>query len=103
MFFLPGTSYAVSLRDMTTTIPRNAPDHEYQAILSLPFFTQQPWMEKTSRIWLWVALTVPSTLLAFVVFLIFVRKGNRSIATPHGDDKDDGDLEMSVVVSDQES
>jgi hypothetical protein len=48
VFFLPGTSFA--------------------AILAMPFFSNSNWMSDTSRVWVWVALTIPSTFLAFAFY-----------------------------------
>ena len=46
MLFLPGTSFA--------------------AILSMPFFEND--LKQVSRLWLWVVLTVPSTMIAFIFY-----------------------------------
>ncbi|KAG8533434.1 uncharacterized protein KY384_002217 [Bacidia gigantensis] len=46
MLFLPGTSFA--------------------AILSMPFFDNS--LKDSSRIWVWVILTVPSTMVAFAYY-----------------------------------
>lgn len=51
MGFLPGTAFA--------------------AILSMPFFAQSKWMTHAQRIWLWVALTVPSTLLVGIFYIFY--------------------------------
>jgi hypothetical protein len=69
MFFLPATSYA--------------------AILSMPFFAQAEWMVKSERAWLWVVLSIPSTVVAFGIFYLYVRRGDKEI------EKDkDGDIEL---------
>lgn len=47
MFFLPGTSFA--------------------AVLSMPFFDND-WMKGPSRFWLWIVITIPSTVLAFAFY-----------------------------------
>ncbi|KAJ9620743.1 hypothetical protein H2204_012153 [Knufia peltigerae] len=58
-FFLPGTSFA--------------------AILSMPFFSQNSWMGEASRVWLWVALTIPATALAFAFYQFWkARQGIRA-------------------------
>lgn len=59
MFFLPATSFA--------------------AVLSMPFFAQDSWMGKGERAWLWVVLSVPSTMVAFGIFWFYVRKGDKEI------------------------
>jgi Mg2+ and Co2+ transporter CorA len=63
MFFLPATSFA--------------------AVLSMPFFSQSPWMGKIDRAWLWVALSIPSTAIAFAVFYMCTRRGDREIERNH--------------------
>ena len=57
MFFLPATSYA--------------------AILSMPFFSQTPWMVTVDRVWLWVVLTIPSTIVAFAIYYLYGRRGEK--------------------------
>jgi len=54
MLFLPGTSFA--------------------AILSMPFFNDQ--LKSPSRFWLWVVLTLPSTMMAFAFY--FWRKSRNN-------------------------
>ncbi|RYP44186.1 hypothetical protein DL768_009334 [Monosporascus sp. mg162] len=48
MFFLPGTSFA--------------------ALLALPFFGEDDWMNDTSQVWLWIVLTIPSTAILFLIY-----------------------------------
>ncbi|KAI9766516.1 MAG: hypothetical protein M1840_006473 [Geoglossum simile] len=61
-FFLPGTSFA--------------------AILSMPFFNGDPWLKASNRIWIWLALTIPSTLLCFMFYLTWShRESKRKAAT----------------------
>lgn len=55
MFFLPGTAFA--------------------ALLSMPFFTQIPWIDNISRFWIWFALTIPSTGLVFAFYIYWKRRG----------------------------
>jgi hypothetical protein len=40
----------------------------------MPFFAQNSWMGETSRIWLWVVLTGPSTALAFAFYRYWKRR-----------------------------
>jgi len=65
----------------------------------MPFFQEYPWMERPGRVWLWLVLTVPSTLLAFGIFLLFVRKGERSISASTAYAERWNDVEMSSVES----
>lgn len=54
MFFLPGASFS--------------------AFLAMPFFQGNTWLSHTSRLWIWLALTVPSTLLAFAFYIYWRRR-----------------------------
>ena len=63
MFFLPATSCA--------------------AVLSMPSFSQSPLMGKSECIWLWAATSIPFTLLAFGVFHMYTRRGDREIERNH--------------------
>jgi len=36
-------------------------------------------MARSQRAWLWVVLSIPSTVIAFAVFLLYVRKGDKEI------------------------
>ena len=40
----------------------------------MPFFSQQPWMSKARRIWVWVVLTIPSTLLFVLFYFLYTRR-----------------------------
>ncbi len=57
-------------------------------------------MGDVSRIWLWVVLTMPSTLLAFMVYLHFSIRGAHGITGSLGDDENTRGVEMSGVDSD---
>jgi hypothetical protein len=55
----------------------------------MPFFTQTPWIEHAGRIWLWVILTIPSTILAFLFYIYWKRRQWR-VKTPPGKDVENG-------------
>ena len=74
MFFLPATSFA--------------------AILSMPFFAQDSWMGKGGRAWVWVVLSVPSTVVAFGIFWFYVRKGDKEMEM---DERKEGDGDNGSV------
>ncbi|KAH8900299.1 hypothetical protein GQ53DRAFT_816313 [Thozetella sp. PMI_491] len=57
MLFLPATSFA--------------------AILSMPFFAQQSWMNDADHVWLWIILTVPSTAISIAAYDLFTKRGMR--------------------------
>ncbi|KAF2250075.1 hypothetical protein BU26DRAFT_518529 [Trematosphaeria pertusa] len=57
MFFLPGASFA--------------------ALLSMPFFDDNAWLAQTSRLWVWLILTIPSTLLAFAFYMYWRKREER--------------------------
>ena len=40
----------------------------------MPFFASNHWMGGAGRIWVWIALTVPSTTLCFLFYLFWNRK-----------------------------
>ena len=40
----------------------------------MPFFSQQSWMSKARRIWVWVVLTIPSTLLFVLFYFLYTRR-----------------------------
>jgi hypothetical protein len=86
MFFLPGTSFAVS-RFQQRFFHCNTPSlfqyiHQFptnqlnfaQAILATPFFSQHRWMNEAKQIWIWVVLTIPSTILAFIFYAYWKRR-----------------------------
>ncbi|PMD22291.1 hypothetical protein NA56DRAFT_98631 [Hyaloscypha hepaticicola] len=55
------------------------------AILSMPFFSYDPWLQSFHRIWIWFVFTVPTTLMCFQVYRTWSRRESRrkAIAT-HG-------------------
>ena len=40
----------------------------------MPFFTETHWMQNLGKVWVWIALTVPSTALSFTFFIMWSRK-----------------------------
>lgn len=40
----------------------------------MPFFAQSEWMLRSQRIWLWVVLTVPATLLVGLSYVLVKQK-----------------------------
>ena len=40
----------------------------------MPFFNDQPWLQNATRAWVWVLLTIPSTLLAVLFYFPFTRR-----------------------------
>jgi hypothetical protein len=74
MLFLPGTSFAVS--SCKPFVFQCLAD-DTEAILSMPFFAQQKWMGDATKVWLWIALTVPSTVLAVMIYYFHTRRAIR--------------------------
>lgn len=69
----------------------------------MPFFAQQHWMGAWSRVWIWIALTIPSTAAAFVIFLAYNRKESKNVSNSVRDDHERGGQEMSSIDSDEEA
>ncbi|KAF2676681.1 hypothetical protein K458DRAFT_410279 [Lentithecium fluviatile CBS 122367] len=44
------------------------------AILSMPFFGEQPWLSKASRVWVWFGLSIPTTALAVLFYVVNSRR-----------------------------
>ena len=40
-----------------------------QALLSMPFFSSNTWLQDSNRFWVWIVLTIPCTGLAFAFYL----------------------------------
>ena len=51
--------------------------HISQAVLAMPFFTDNGWLSQMSRLWVWLALTIPSTGLAFGFYFYWRRRDQR--------------------------
>lgn len=45
-----------------------------QAILAMPFFTDNEWIKNVDKFWVWVLMTVPATGLAFMFYLFWRRR-----------------------------
>jgi len=43
----------------------------------MPFFATNQWLGDTSKFWVWVVLTVPSTALAFAFYWYFKRHADQ--------------------------
>ena len=67
----------------------------------MPFFAQQKWMGAAGRIWLWIALTLPSTIVAFVIYVAITRKQGRDAPCAVKGDVEAG-RELSSLDSDEE-
>jgi hypothetical protein len=55
----------------------------------MPFFSQNPWMEKVGRIWVWIVLTIPSTIFAILFYIYWKRRQTR-LRTPKKDVENGG-------------
>ena len=45
----------------------------------MPFFTNNKWIADANRIWVWILLTVPSTTLAFLFYMLWKRKESKTM------------------------
>lgn len=63
----------------------------------MPFFNEQPWMTRARRVWVWVLLTVPSTLFAVLFYYLFTRRNLAAGKKRHRSDV--GDEEMETLDS----
>jgi heme/copper-type cytochrome/quinol oxidase subunit 2 len=61
----------------------------------MPFFSQNPWMEKVGRIWLWVILTIPATIFAFLFYTYWKRRQWRVKTTQK--DTENGNVRMRAI------
>jgi hypothetical protein len=70
----------------------------------MPFFSQHPWIATIDRAWLWVTLTIPSTAIAFAIFYLFTRRGDKAIEadSEREAEGEDGDVELGVVEEQDE-
>lgn len=48
----------------------------------MPFFQNDEWLSHSSKLWVWVALTVPSTGLVFSFYVYSIYR-DRKIASTH--------------------
>ncbi|KAF2678699.1 hypothetical protein K458DRAFT_348121 [Lentithecium fluviatile CBS 122367] len=76
-FFLPGTSFA--------------------AILSMPFFSEDSFLKGPHKIWIWVILTLPATLLCFGFYFLWSRSQTRRRA--HRVEADDFEMTVGAASS----
>lgn len=74
------------------------PVHTLQAILAMPFFNQQEWLSNPGKIWVWVALTVPSTGVAILFYIWWTRKDIRKSKEGYNA----ADIELNGGTSDEE-
>ena len=43
----------------------------------MPFFDNNAWLSSPAKIWLWVALAIPSTISAFAFYLYWKKRDTR--------------------------
>jgi hypothetical protein len=69
----------------------------------MPFFAANPWFNSVARIWVWFALTVPSTGFAFVFYWYFHKVHNtRQVSIEEEyetSDNEEGSDVVSLAVS----
>jgi hypothetical protein len=44
----------------------------------MPFFSSNKWLGEVDRFWIWIALTVPSTGLAFAFYYFWKQRGEKA-------------------------
>jgi hypothetical protein len=60
----------------------------------MPFFNQQAWMTDASRVWVWFVLTVPSTALAVLFYVVHSKRVLKRRTTKRPSDMESGGVEM---------
>ena len=68
-----------------------------QAILSMPFFDNEPWLGKASRVWVWFALTTPSTVFAVLFYIIHSKRTWKKRAEKHTKLNDVDSIELGAT------
>ncbi|KAJ5698394.1 hypothetical protein N7462_000399 [Penicillium macrosclerotiorum] len=76
MFFLPGATFAVS--PCLPLCHQSRLTVFTQTLLSMPFFSNNEWLEDASRFWIWIVMTVPSTGACFLFYHKWIAKSQRS-------------------------
>jgi hypothetical protein len=95
MLFLPGTAFAVRCHAFFGTFLLADIS---QAILSMPFFDEDPWLGKASRVWVWFALTTPSTIFAVLFYVLHSRRAWKKRINKHVKHEDADDIGMEATV-----
>ena len=65
----------------------------------MPFIAQNQWMQNIGRIWVWIVLTFPSTVLAVLFYVFFTRRG---MTRPRGPHTRTDEEEMNALDSEDE-
>lgn len=65
LFFLPGTSFS--------------------AVLAMPFFTTNTYLTNARHFWIWIALTVPTTAIAYAVYHFWRQHDEKRESNRHED------------------
>ncbi|KAF4446876.1 hypothetical protein F53441_9507 [Fusarium austroafricanum] len=91
---------SVSMKTIALLTMAFLPATSIAAILSMPFFSQQKWFNNPARVWLWVVLTVPATVLAVGVYLFLTRKEMGSNKQDRIIDEEDDMESVDFVLDD---
>jgi ABC-type phosphate transport system permease subunit len=59
----------------------------------MPFFAQSKWLQNASRFWIWILLTIPTTIAAFIIYGFWQRRERRLTSLISSKD----DLELSLL------
>jgi hypothetical protein len=69
----------------------------------MPFFSENIWMKDASRVWLWFAFTVPTTISAFLFYLYHRKRRSGAWTKTKKFNDDNDDLELGNLGGAQDN
>ncbi|VUC25168.1 unnamed protein product [Clonostachys rosea] len=70
---------SIAMRTIAIITMAFLPAATFATILSMPFFSDEPWLKEADRFWVWILLTVPATAGCFTFYRLWRKKSQRKV------------------------
>uniref|UniRef100_A0A8H7NEL6 Uncharacterized protein n=1 Tax=Bionectria ochroleuca TaxID=29856 RepID=A0A8H7NEL6_BIOOC len=71
---------SIAMRTIAIITMAFLPAATFATILSMPFFSDNPWLKEADRFWVWILFTVPATAGCFLFYRLWRKKSQRKVA-----------------------
>ncbi|CAI6079784.1 unnamed protein product [Clonostachys chloroleuca] len=71
---------SIAMRTIAIITMAFLPAATFATVLSMPFFSDNPWLKEADRFWVWILLTVPATGGCFLFYRLWRKNSQRKVA-----------------------